>query len=64
MTFEPGYRNSWQIHHAATGIGQVLICTAGSGCYQQEGSPAVSLRPGSVVVILAGIKHWHGERDS
>ena len=64
-TFEPGCRNNWHIHHAASGGGQLLICTAGEGWYQEEGQPAVSLQPGTVITIPANVKHWHGaKRDS
>lgn len=45
VSFEPGCRNNWHIHHAKTGGGQILICTAGSGWYQEEGKEAVSLEP-------------------
>ena len=62
VTFEPGCRNNWHIHHATSGGGQVLICTAGSGWYQEEGRDAVSLEPGSVVYTRAGVKHWHGAK--
>ena len=51
VTFEPGCRNCWHIHHASKGGGQVLICTAGEGWYQEWGSPAVSLEPGTVITI-------------
>ncbi|MCI5830068.1 MAG: cupin domain-containing protein [Treponema sp.] len=65
VTFEPGCRNNWHIHHAKTGGGQILICTAGKGWYQEEGKDAVSLEPGKVIVIKAGVKHWHGaKKDS
>lgn len=65
VTFEPGCRNNWHIHHAAKGGGQLLLCTAGEGWYQEEGKPAVSLTPGSVVMIPAEVKHWHGaKKDS
>ncbi len=65
VTFEPGYRNNWHIHHARSGGGQLLICTAGSGWYQEEGAEAVSIEPGMVITIPAGVKHWHGaKRDS
>mgnify|MGYP002625560190 CR=1 FL=1 len=60
VTFEPGCRNNWHIHHAASGGGQILICTAGSGWYQEEGKKAARLRPGTVIVIPANVKHWHG----
>mgnify|MGYP004489461501 FL=1 len=62
VTFEPGCRNNWHIHHATAGGGQLLICTAGEGWYQEEGKPAVSLKEGSVVVIPANVKHWHGAK--
>ncbi len=60
VTFEPGCRNNWHIHQASTGGGQILICTAGEGWYQEEGQPALKLRPGDAVTIPAGVKHWHG----
>ena len=62
VTFAPGCRNNWHIHHAKTAGGQLLICTAGSGWYQEEGKDAVDLRPGSVIVIPANVKHWHGAK--
>ena len=62
ITFDPGCRNNWHIHHAKTGGGQLLICTAGEGWYQEEGREAVSLTPGTVIVIPAGVKHWHGAK--
>lgn len=62
VTFEPGYRNNWHIHHAAKGGGQLLVCTAGEGWYQEEGKPAVSLTPGTVITIPANVKHWHGAK--
>lgn len=60
VTFEPGCRNNWHIHHAKTGGGQILIVTAGEGCYQEWGKPARRLRKGDTVNIPAGVKHWHG----
>ncbi|HIY15870.1 MAG TPA: cupin domain-containing protein [Candidatus Intestinimonas stercorigallinarum] len=63
VTFEPGCRNNWHIHHAKAGGGQLLICTAGEGWYQEEGRPAVSLAPGMVITIPAGVKHWHGAKQ-
>ncbi len=60
VTFEPGCRNNWHIHHATNGGGQILLCTAGRGWYQEWGKPARKLHAGDVVVIPAGIKHWHG----
>ena len=65
VTFEPGCRNNWHIHHAGRGGGQMLICTAGEGWYQEEGKDAVSLHEGCVVMIPANVKHWHGaKKDS
>ncbi len=65
VTFEPGCRNNWHIHHAEKGGGQILICIAGEGWYQEAGKPARSLSPGDVVVIPADVKHWHGaKKDS
>ena len=62
VTFAPGCRNNWHIHHASKGGGQLLICTAGEGWYQEEGKPAVSLHEGSVITIPANVKHWHGAK--
>ena len=65
VTFEPGCRNNWHIHHAESGGGQILICTTGEGWYQEEGKKAVSLTPGTVITIPANVKHWHGaKKDS
>lgn len=65
VTFEPGCRNNWHIHHAKKGGGQVLLCTEGEGWYQEEGKEAQSLKPGVVVQIPANVKHWHGaKKDS
>mgnify|MGYP004499945303 FL=1 len=65
VTFEPSCRNNWHIHHASKGGGQILICTAGEGWYQEEGKEAVSLVPGTVITIPAEVKHWHGaKKDS
>ena len=60
VTFEPGCRNNWHIHHAKSGGGQLLICVDGEGWYQEEGKPAQSLSIGDVVTIPANVKHWHG----
>lgn len=60
VTFEPGCRNNWHIHHAKSGGGQLLICTTGEGWYQEEGKTAVRLLPGTVITIPANVKHWHG----
>lgn len=65
VTFEPGCRNNWHIHKSTNGGGQLLICTAGSGWYQEEGKDAISLVPGMVITIPANVKHWHGaKKDS
>ena len=65
VTFEPGCRNNWHIHHADKGGGQILICTAGEGWYQEEGKDPVELKPGVVVEIPANVKHFHGaKKDS
>ena len=60
VTFEPGCRNNWHIHHADQGGGQILLCTEGRGWYQEWNKPARALQPGDVVYIPAGVKHWHG----
>lgn len=60
VTFEPKCRNNWHIHHADKNGGQMLIVTAGEGWYQEWGKPALKLKPGNVVNIPAGVKHWHG----
>lgn len=60
VTFEPGCRNNWHVHHATSGGGQLLLCVAGRGWYQEWGKPARRLAPGDVVNIPTGVKHWHG----
>ena len=62
VTFEPGCRNNWHIHRSVNGGGQILVCTAGEGWYQEEGKEAVSLTPGMVITIPADVKHWHGAK--
>ena len=57
VTFEPGCRNNWHIHHSG---GQILLCTAGRGYYQEWGKSARELKPGDVVSIPPEVKHWHG----
>ena len=65
VTFEPGCRNNWHIHHAKQGGGQILVCVEGEGWYQEEGKAPVSLKEGDVVTIPANVKHWHGaKKDS
>lgn len=60
VTFEPGCRNNWHIHHADKGGGQILLVTGGRGYYQEWGKPARELHAGDVVNIPANVKHWHG----
>lgn len=60
VTFEPACRNNWHIHWAKKGGGQILICVAGRGYYQEWGKEARELHPGDVVNIAPGVKHWHG----
>lgn len=57
VTFEPGCRNNWHIHHKG---GQILLCTAGRGYYQEWGKEPVEMLPGDVINIPANVKHWHG----
>ncbi len=64
VTFEPGCRNNWHIHHAMQGGGQILVCVDGEGWYQEEGQAAQSLKPGNIVTIPAGVKHWHGAKKN
>ena len=60
VTFEPGCRNNWHIHHADKGGGQILVCVAGRGYYQEWGKDAIEMKPGDCVNIPEGVKHWHG----
>lgn len=63
VSFEPGCRNNWHIHHGQNGGGdQILMCTAGSGWYQAEGEDPVSMEPGTTIRVPAGTKHWHGAK--
>ena len=57
VTFEPGCRNNWHIHHKG---GQILLVTSGRGYYQEWGKPAQELHAGDVVNIPPEVKHWHG----
>ena len=62
VTFEPGCRNNWHIHHKQV---QVLICVAGKGWYQEWGKAPQEMTPGTVIAIPAEVKHWHGaQKDS
>jgi quercetin dioxygenase-like cupin family protein len=56
VTFEPGARTAWHTHP----LGQILIVTAGCGRVQRWGGPVEEIRPGDVVWIPPGEKHWHG----
>ena len=60
VTFEPGCRNNWHIHHAKNNGGQMLICVGGRGFYQEWDKEAVPMVPGTVVNIPTEVKHWHG----
>ena len=60
VTFEPGCRNFWHIHHAEEGGGQMLLCVGGRGYYQERGGKTVEMVPGTVVSIPANVEHWHG----
>ncbi len=65
VTFEPKCRNNWHMHRATNGGGQLLICIAGEGWYQEDGKEAINLKPGMVITIPANVKHWHGaKKDS
>jgi len=57
VTFEPGCRNNWHIHHDGF---QILLVTGGEGWYQEEGKSAQFLKAGDVIVTHNGVKHWHG----
>ncbi len=57
VTFEPGCRNNWHVHHGAH---QILICVSGEGIYQEWGKPAIRLKAGDIIDIPEGAKHWHG----
>lgn len=60
ITFEPGSRTSWHIHHADKHGGEVLICVAGRGFYQEWGKDAVEMNPGDCISVPTGVKNWHG----
>ncbi|MCQ2515051.1 MAG: carboxymuconolactone decarboxylase family protein [Ruminococcus sp.] len=60
VTFEPKCRNNWHIHKADKGGGQILLCVAGRGYYQEWGKNVVEMKPGDCVNIAPGVKHWHG----
>jgi len=56
VTFEPGSRTAWHTHP----LGQILILTAGCGIVQRWDGPVEKIRPGDIVSIPPGEKHWHG----
>lgn len=60
VTFEPGCRNNWHVHHAEQGGGQILICVGGHGYCQFWGEDAIEMKPGDCVNIPPEVKHWHG----
>lgn len=60
VTFEPGSRNNWHIHHNGY---QILLVTGGEGWYQEEGKTAISLKKGDKILTNDGIKHWHGAKN-
>ena len=60
VTFEPGCRNNWHIHHAENGGGTFHYGRAGTAYYQEEGKDAVEMKPGDCINIPAEVKHWHG----
>lgn len=60
VTFEPGCRNNWHVHHGAH---QILICVSGRGIYQEWGKPAIALQAGDIIDIPEGVKHWHGAQS-
>ncbi len=62
VTFEPGCRNNWHIHKSTKGGGQILICTAGEGLYQEEGKERIELKSDMVITIPANVKYWHGAK--
>ncbi len=62
VTFEPGCRNNWHKHLSKSGGGQILICIAGYGYYQEDSKERRELKPGDIVNIPVNVKHWHGAR--
>ena len=56
VSFEPGARTNWHSHP----FGQTLYVVAGLGLVQKEGEAIRQIRPGDVVWIPPGEKHWHG----
>jgi quercetin dioxygenase-like cupin family protein len=56
VSFEPGARTNWHTHP----LGQTLYVISGVGRVQTKGGPMREIRPGDVVWIPPGEKHWHG----
>ncbi len=56
VAFEPGARTAWHTHP----LGQTLVVTSGLGWVQLWGGPVQEIRPGDVVWVAPGEKHWHG----
>jgi quercetin dioxygenase-like cupin family protein len=56
VAFEPGARTAWHTHP----LGQTLYVIAGVGRVQAKGGPIREIKPGDVVFIPPGEKHWHG----
>lgn len=59
VTFEPGTRNNWHIHHQGY---QILLVTDGQGWYQEAGQAPQAISAGDVIVTRDGVKHWHGAK--
>ena len=59
VTFQPGARTNWHTHP----LGQLLIVTNGVGWVQAEGKAVAEIKPGDIVWIAPGVKHWHGAAD-
>jgi quercetin dioxygenase-like cupin family protein len=60
VTFEPGARTAWHTHP----LGQTLLVVSGLGWVQREGATIEEIRPGDIVWIAPGEKHWHGATAS
>ncbi len=60
VTFEPGARTAWHSHP----LGQTLLVTAGLGRVQRAGGPVEEIRPGDIVWIAPGERHWHGAAEA
>ena len=60
VTFEPVCRNNWHVHRASAGGGQILLCVAGRGYFQEWGKAVVEMKPGDCINVPMDVKHWHG----